>query len=272
MRPSPLTHGLLALALGLFGSGCRADRELGNFEDEDEADDDTGTGAMAPDVPSSECLPRSVEFVGGCAAAEKCRYVVDPEFGPTGQCVPVIGEGSAGEPCTVAGESDTCTTGALCWAIDPQTGEGVCIDYCTAFLVCDNPDKTCLVGEDGLLALCLDPCLPTEPDACPPGWGCYDSPAGRWGCDFDQSGEAGGHGSPCACVNCCDPGLICVTAGQVDAPECLADGAFGCCAEVCELALDGQPEPLCPTENETCRAYEIDQVPVGYEQVGVCGL
>lgn len=265
---APICSSWSALLAVVVLLGCRdGSRELGNFEDDAE-----DTGGVLPDLLEAECLPRSTGFVGGCGADEKCGYVVDAEFGPTGRCVPLIDEGLTGEPCTVIGESDTCRSGALCWAIDPETSEGVCIDYCTAFLTCDNPDKVCLVAEEGLLALCLDPCLPTEADACPPGWGCYDSPAGRWGCDRDYSGEGGGHGSPCECINCCDPGLICEPAGLIDAPDCMVEGAIGCCAEVCELATEGQPEPICPGEGETCRAYYTDQVLAGYEHVGVCRL
>ncbi|MFV8754274.1 hypothetical protein ACNOYE_27330 [Nannocystaceae bacterium ST9] len=247
---------------------CReGGRELDNFEDE------VGeTGGLPPDLPAIECLPRAMGFVGDCGEDEKCRYLVDPEFGPTGRCVPLIAEGQPGEPCTVSGESDTCRSGSLCWAIDPASDEGVCVDYCSAFLACAADEQACLVGEDGLLALCLDRCVPTDPDACSPGWGCYDSPAGAWGCDRDQSGEAGSHGSPCECVNCCDPGLVCVSAGQVDTPECMAEGAVGCCAEVCELPEQGGPDVACPTENEQCRAYYVDPIPTGYEQVGVCRL
>jgi hypothetical protein len=248
--------------------GCRdGGRSLGNFED------DVGdTVGVPPDLFEPECLPRSVGFVGGCADDEKCGYVVDPELGSTGRCVPLVGQGVVGDPCTRVGESDTCGDGMLCWAVDPATDEGVCIEYCTAFLSCENTDKVCVVAEDGLLALCLDPCLPTVPDACPPGWGCYDSPAGRWGCDRDYSGAGGGHGSPCECVNCCDPGLICEPAGLVDAPDCMVEGAIGCCATVCELPDEGEAEPTCPSENESCEAYYGEQVLAGYEKVGVCRL
>jgi hypothetical protein len=262
---APIRSYASALLALVVAWGCRDARSLGNFEDDAE-----DSGGAPPDLLQPECLPRSTGFVGGCATDEKCGYVVDPEFGPTGRCVPLLGESSTGEPCTVVGESDTCSEGALCWAIDPETGEGVCTDYCTAFLTCDNEAKACVVAEDGLLALCLDPCLPTEPDACPPGWGCYDSPAGRWGCDRDYSGDGGGHGSLCECVNCCDPGLVCEPAGLVDAPECVVEGAIGCCAEVCELVAEGEPEPICPGEGESCRAYYVDQVLEGYERVGVC--
>lgn len=265
----PIRSSPWALAWVLVVMGCsERGRELANFED-----DIGDTGGAPPDLPKLECLPRSVGFVGGCGPDEKCNYVVDPEFGPTGRCVPLLGEGRAGEPCTVTGESDSCESGAVCWAIDPQTQVGLCTNYCTAYLTCDDEAKVCLVGEDGVLALCLDPCIPTEPDACPPGWGCYDSPSGRWGCDRDYSGQGGAHGRPCECVNCCDPGLICLPAALVDRPECMLEGATGCCAAVCELPADGQTEPpICPTENESCQAYYADDVLFGYEQVGICRL
>lgn len=270
----PLAAWALASALGLLGCSGAGARELGNFEDE-QGDE----GAAPPDLPELECLPRSTELAGGCDDGQKCRYLVDPELGPISRCVPVVGDAAPGEPCMVAGETDTCRSGAQCWAIDPADEVGECRAYCDAFLTCQGQADdalVCIVADDGLLALCLDACVPTEPDACPPGFGCYDSPAGRWGCDRDQSGASGAHGTPCECANCCDPGLICVPAAMVDAPECMVEGAGGCCAAVCELPEIGSDpsEPVvCPTEAERCRAHDQDDVvQIGYERVGVCRL
>lgn len=257
---------------------CReGTRELGNFEDE-QGDDESGD---PPDLPQSECLPRALELVGdSCGEGQKCRYVVDPQLGPLGRCVPLLGELAPGEACSVTGESDDCQAGSQCWAIDPSDGIGVCTEYCDTFLTCDTqegePNEVCIVADDGLLALCLDRCVPTEPEPCPPEFGCYDSAAGRWACDRDLSGEGGGHGSPCDCTNCCDPGLVCVPASEVDDPACMVEGATGCCASVCELpdpeADPPQEPPACPSELETCVPYIVDFVLIGYERVGVCRL
>lgn len=262
-----------ALVLCAMLLGCREGMREGNFEDEQGSED----SGEPPDLPKSECLPRSLELGGGgCEDGEKCRYVVDPQLGPLGRCVPQLGELAVGEPCTIVGESDECQAGAQCWSIDPDGGVGVCTSFCGTFLTCTGDDDVCIVAADGLLALCLDRCVPTDPEPCPPAFGCYDSPAGRWACDRDLSGEAGAHGSPCACSNCCDPGLVCAPAADVDDPACMVEGATGCCASVCELpdpeADPPEGPPTCPSELETCQPYVEDFVLIGYERVGVCRL
>ncbi len=258
------TKRLGVLLLGLSISGCGDPRaSLGGFED------DAGeTGSTPPDLPTLECLPREFDT---CGPDRKCMFVRDAGDGPLARCVPLLGEGKAGDPCTLEGESDTCAEGRLCWAIDPATEVGTCVDNCGWDLSCDDPTDTCIVGNEGVLAICLDACDPLDASTCAEGFGCYDSASGRWACDRDYSGDDGAHGSPCECMNCCDPGLVCVPAAFVDDPACALEGATGCCAEVCRLPEDDEPDPECPTELERCRAYyDADQVLMGYEHVGVC--
>lgn len=242
---------------------CSPRDELGGFED-DGRDGEQGE-ALPPDLPQSACDPRRTD---GCGVDHKCRYVVDPELGPLNRCVPLIGDGIAGDPCELSGDSDSCANHHLCWMLD-DAGHGTCVEYCSTALACGDPLALCAVSNDGLLPLCLTRCDPLLQD-CPAGQGCYPDDYQRWACDRDQSGQAGEHGDACACLNCCDPGRICLPGAVIDADGCGGDdGAAGCCGDLCMLG-EGMDE-MCTADNERCEAYYAGgSVQMGYELVGVC--
>jgi hypothetical protein len=253
--------GLVAMVIAV---GCGSGVTSGGFED----DLDTGD-ASPPDLPQPECDPLRDD---ACEAGLKCSYVIDPELGPTNRCVKLLGEGLAGEPCSQLGDSDDCADQHLCWAIDDD-GLGMCVGFCSPTLTCESELDTCSVSNGDLLSLCLRACDPIAQD-CGPEWGCYADDYGRWACDRDRSGIGGAHGEPCECLNCCDPGLVCMPGALVDADGCGPDGAAGCCANLCEVDPDGVPvDPVCPTELEGCVPfYESNTLLMGYEHVGICRL
>lgn len=251
----------MAVTLG----GCRSSTEPGGFED----DLDTGE-ATPPDLLQSECDPRRE---GDCEDGFKCSHVVDPELGPSNRCVALLGDGLAGDPCEQIGESDDCADHHLCWATDVDGLAGVCVSFCSSTLTCDSPLDTCSVSNQDLLSLCLPKCDPIAQD-CAPDWACYPDDYQRWACDRDRSGDGGAHGQACTCLNCCDPGLICLSGALVDAEGCGSEGAAGCCAQLCALE-DGVPvaESPCPTEIERCEPFhDSSATPLGYEHIGICRL
>ena len=259
-----LALGLVILVVSALAGACRASVEPGGFED----DLDTGE-ASPPDLQVPECDPLRDD---DCENGQKCSYVVD-EFGPTNRCVELHGEGLAGEPCQQIGDSDDCANHHVCWGTDAG-GIGVCAAFCSTTLTCESELDTCSVSNDDLLSLCLLACDPIVQD-CPPEWGCYADDYQRWACDSDRSSDEGSHGDPCDCLNCCDPGFVCISGALVDAVGCGPDGAAGCCTKVCELDDDGVPvdDPPCPTVLEDCEAfYDPDAVLQGYEHVGICEL
>jgi hypothetical protein len=261
----PLVPGpaLLLAGLALLLVACGGQSPLGGFED----DLDTGD-APTPDLPQSECDPRRDNQ---CDEGLKCSFVVDPEYGPLNRCVPVIGGGLAGEPCWRSETSDSCASHHICWAVDGE-GQGVCVEFCSLALKCLDPVMTCSVSNGDLLSLCLPKCDPLLQD-CAEGWACYPDDFDRWACDRDQSGLDGEHGDPCACINCCDPGLVCTNGGLVDDPRCGFGGAPSCCTDVCALE-DGMPvEGICSSEAERCESFYDDGVVLmGYDHVGLCRL
>ena len=254
-----LLLGLTTVAL----AACSRIESQGEFGDEgtDEGE------ALPPDLLQSECDPRQSNE---CEPGQKCGYVVDPEHGPTNRCVELLGEGVDGDPCQKIGDSDDCANEYICWATDAEGLDGVCVHFCNPALLCDLPGQICSVSNGATLPLCLPRCNPLIQD-CEPGWGCYADPGGRWACDRDQSGPSGAHGDACACLNCCDPGLICRSGARVEAEGCGEGGAAGCCAELCQVQDPPPLEPQCPTELESCEPfYEPDATMADLEDVGVC--
>jgi hypothetical protein len=254
-----MTRATMVLA-SLAVLGCHTSGSAGEFDDDagiDEGD--------PPDLPQPQCDPRRVD---DCPSGQKCSYVVDAELGPTNRCVDLLGEKIQGDSCELIGDSDDCAAHRICWATDPD-GHGICIDFCDAALTCESDAMICSVASDGLLPLCLPRCDPLAQD-CFLGWGCYPDPGQRWVCDVNRSGATGVHGDPCECLNCCDPGLVCVSGSNVDAEGCGGeDGAVGCCAQICEL----EQELMCPSEAEQCEAfYDPDAVMEGFENLGICQL
>jgi hypothetical protein len=248
------------LLVSLAVLGCSTSGNAGDFEDDTGADE-----GQPPDLPQQECDPRRFE---DCPSGQKCTYVVDAEQGPSNRCVDLLGEKLEGESCQQIGDSDDCAAHRICWATDPE-GHGICIGFCDTALDCENEALVCSIASEGLLPLCLPGCDPLV-QYCLPGWGCYPDPGQRWVCDVDRSGAMGVHGDPCECLNCCDPGLVCMSGSMVDAEGCGGEGgAAGCCGQVCDL----EQEVMCPTELEQCEAfYDPDAVMLGFENVGICRL
>ena len=255
------------LGLGPGPLACSTTAAPGGFED-DLGDDGE---PVPPDLPESECDPRRMD---DCDEGQKCTHVLDPALGPINRCVALLGEAVAGEACERVGDSDTCANHHICWATDAAGEGGVCKAFCSPSLQCEADEDVCSVSNGGALSLCLLRCDPlADPSACPPDWGCYADDYLRWACDRDQSGDAGGHGSPCACINCCDPGFICMPGALVDAEGCGDESAPGCCGAVCELGDELPVEGVCPSEAETCSLfYPGGEAPAGYDRVGVCEL
>lgn len=182
-----------------------------------------------------------------------------------------------GQACSVVDSvtsgRDDCSTGAMCWDVDPETFEGVCVPFCGPEgdePVC--PEGTgCMLDGFGVLALCLPPCDPLEPATCtadetcrffpssdaafciPDGGGQVLSPTIQCGdgdeaCAADEvcisAANYGGCGSPTCCTRWCD----------LDAPDADAQCAAGRPDHACVAVFDDRPAPP------------------GYEHLGVCAV
>lgn len=178
--------------------------------------------------------------------------------------------GLPGDPCTVTDNGvsgiDSCEEGAMCWNVDPETNEGVCVGFCDGSpdnFSCTEQNTTCVIANQGVLILCVPTCDPLlqncEGELCIPN----PTDADYFVCILDASGEEGAYGDPCEFANACDPGLVCLDAPYV--PGCQASG---CCTPFCNL----MEEYTCPGQGQECIAWHEEMVPPGYENVGVCGI
>jgi hypothetical protein len=184
-------------------------------------------------------------------------------------CTPIARDPQGiGDPCdgsqTLEGVDD-CDIHMMCWDVDPDTDEGECVGFCIGNEVefsCADPNATCHVPAEGVLALCLPNCHPLD-EPCDEGDLCVPS-NDTFVCAPDASGEGGAAGDPCEFINVCDPGLFCANAESV--PGC-AD--IGCCAAFCDLTA-GDPCPGAAEGVECVAWFEEGSAPAGYEALGAC--
>jgi hypothetical protein len=183
--------------------------------------------------------------------------------------VPITGDQTAGEPCTLGGPlagSDDCDANSVCFDVMELGGEliGTCHAFCSGpvdFPECPE-SSTCELVADGHLPICIPDCDPLAQD-CGPEQGCY------WdGTHFlcVPSSESLAAGESCEFSNACAPGLICAAAESL--PDC---EGVGCCSPFCHLELgDTQCEALPGT---SCVSFfEEGMAPAAYENVGLCIL
>ncbi|MCA9704238.1 MAG: hypothetical protein KDK70_00115 [Myxococcales bacterium] len=207
----------------------------------------------------SKCMPWAIDG-GSVWNHTRCSEIIDHP-------------GHPGDACTVEGSGvsgiDTCDLGVQCWNADPVTNVGTCVSMCTGDEndpQCTEPATTCTIANDGLIALCLEPCLPLGP-GCPTGQACV--PVGEtWVCALVASDPVGTQGAPCEFINGCDPGLVCVNPSGV--PGCA--GAVGCCTELCDLSDPaGSDQCSGAAVGQQCLPWYLGGMsPSGYESVGLC--
>jgi hypothetical protein len=223
---------------------------------------------------SSLCTVVCDVFSQDCPTGDKCAAFANDGNGSWNDtiCVSVVPDpAQVGEPCTVEGSPtsgrDDCDFGAMCWGIDEQN-HGTCIPLCTGSPeapICDDPAKTCLIGNAGVLNLCLDTCDPLAP-TCAANEACLANPSDdqTFVCVVDASNESGKQHDPCFFANACDPGLVCVDASPIrqctDSPNC--------CQPFCDLTAP-DPDAVCG-DPLVCVPYFPDDPPADHADLGVC--
>lgn len=283
--------------LGL-GAGCGPMIELEEGSETGDADSTTTTNPLPPPPPGTTTVPppgdttgsaddTGSNFVGAddgfrdepcdlfeqnCPLGEKCMPWANDggnSWNAT-RCVPIVDDPDAvGEPCAVEGGPtsglDTCGLGAMCWDVDPETGEGTCTAMCIGSPeepVCMDPNDWCSISGDGAITLCFPWCDPLAQD-CPEGQACYGV-NDVFSCVPDAGGDTGAPGDACEYINVCDPGNFCANADAV--PDC--PGNVGCCSPFCDLT---DPVPSCLPGQECVPWYGENPVPTGAnEDVGAC--
>lgn len=229
---------------------------------------DGATGSSTGPGPGATCIPLAQD----CPAGYKCAaYATEgsPSWNEA-KCVPVVGDGVDGEPCTAEGLTgvDSCAKGYMCWNIEQETGFGTCVAQCSGTWgepMCSEPWTTCVFSSLAVLALCLPTCSPLL-QMCEVGEMCLPSQVpNSFVCVPDASGDEGQLFDPCEYANACDPGLVCTNPEL--AVEC-DPMAPGCCLPFCEIGSDG-----CPGAGQECLPwYMPGEAPPMLENVGICGV
>lgn len=218
------------------------------------------------------------QFAQDCPDGEKCM----PWASDGGnswdalKCSPVArNPGKPGEPCTVEGSGvsgiDDCELGAMCWSVDADTKEGVCVAMCDGSLVeptCADPGTTCLISNQDVLTLCLPICDPLL-NECAADEVCIPNPVDgdKFLCVVDASGEEGQEFDGCDTINSCDPGFVCGDAEL--AVECEQAPLGRCCLAFCDVTMPA----ACNGQGAQCVAWhEEGMAPEGLEHVGVCRI
>ncbi|RMG96003.1 MAG: ribulose phosphate epimerase [Deltaproteobacteria bacterium] len=233
----------------------------------------TGGGGfiIEPDLPPAiECDV----WTQDCGPGEKCTAWANnggTSWNAT-KCVPVdpnpVGPG---ETCVAQGGGasgvDNCEKGSMCWRVDPQTEEGVCVPLCTCSPntpVCTDTTTTCVITNEGVLNLCLPLCDPLDDPPCADGDVCIPSPNGDgFVCVVDASAGVK-VGDPCTYANACPHGSICVDSSLL--ADCFD---VACCSPVCDLDAPAG----CPGAGETCQPFfPPGQAPMCLEDAGLCRL
>ncbi len=255
-----------------------------NPTDPTDATDTDPTDPTDPDTSDSDETSFIVEPDGGGVAVECDVWTDDCPEGE--KCMPWANDGGnswnatrcsplddapgqIGDACSVEGSGvsgiDSCDTRSMCYYVDPDTSEGVCVGFCegTPQAPTCGADFICTIVNDGVLTLCRPECDPLLQDcdgtaACLPATG-----AEGFTCIIDASGEGGAYQDPCEFINACDPGLFCANAELV--PGCVGTG---CCSDFCDLS-----EANCNDAAQECLPwFEEGATPPGLEDVGACGL
>lgn len=241
----------------------------------DEPNASAGVLDDRPDVPGAlACDP----WAQNCPDGEKCAPWASTEDGAWNatKCVPVDPDPARpGESCNAveSGTSgiDDCELGSFCWAVDPETLEGICVAQCQGTETdptCPPPGTICSITNGGSLTLCLRECSPALED-CPPGQACYDV-GNAFICAPESPHSSGSYGQSCDQIAVCDPGLFCAEAQSV--PECKGGDATGCCSPFCDLT-DRDPDATCAAFSPTLACvpwFEPGTAPEGYEHLGGC--
>lgn len=230
--------------------------------DGDGGDGDDGSMTFVPDedfAQASECDP----WAQDCPEDEKCvAYASTGGNWDANKCVPIMGDGQEGDPCTYNGaveSTDDCAAGHWCWNVNEEN-LGVCTALCTGSPddpVCE-PGFGCSIANEGSINICLPTCDPLLQD-CPAGTVCFYDFGGNFVCAFNTQDIP--EGEPCGFINDCAAGGVCLGAEAL--PEC--NGA-SCCVAFCDLT-----DPVCLIDGTECTPFfEEGTEPPGYEDVGVC--
>ena len=233
------------------GSGSGGVGTAGDDDDDDDdtAGDDSGGPATSGigfiEMPDGGGAAFECDiFAQDCPEGEKCMPWANDggsAWNAT-RCSPIEGDpGQPGDACTVDGSGvsglDNCDIGGMCWDVDPEVLTGFCVALCSIGDVPCPDANSCVIANDGALAVCLPTCDPLAQD-CDGGHGCYPFRNGDTSFACVPEGllvEVGQQVPPM-----CPPGSTDVDGALLASCD---DDAEVCCATFCDPAA-----PVCEGE------------------------
>jgi hypothetical protein len=251
---------LLLLALACGGSPPASEGSEGS--ESSTQSDASETNSAESSVMDEPDLPQTCEpLAQDCPDGQKCvPHQSDGGLYGTNKCVPVLGDGAPGEPCTpgTAEETDDCDASSVCWYLGESGGvvSGTCQPLCTG-----SPEQPscpdgwyCSDYGDDVRYICEWMCDPIAQN-CADGEACYGSNTEDFLCLNAGNRPAG---EWCSYTNDCAPGVLCL-------PTCAGES---CCTGICDLELgNAQCDAVPGTE---CVSLYEGQPPAGFENVGIC--
>jgi hypothetical protein len=242
--------------------GAMTDTETDTDDSPDDSPTTSGSFYAGPEPDWGEGPSWCDPFAQDCPEGEKCvPYSYSGGTWDANKCVPIVGDGQPGEPCTYGGTIeaiDDCDGSGMCWNVVEIEGElvGTCTAFCTG--TPDNPqcdgDASCLIANQGSITLCIDSCDPQAQD-CPDGQVCGWSGSG-YTCLPDAPPGQSCEASECPANSLCVQGQL--------LPECESSA---CCAQYCSVS-----QPMCDQPGTVCVPLYDRDPPPGAEDVGVCLL
>jgi hypothetical protein len=241
--------------------------------DTTDADTDTNTNGFVQDGDLWPTEPAPCDpFVQNCLDGEKCVAHGAAGQGWIGyECVPVLGDKGAGEPCTYDGYevgTDDCDATSACFDLFAGAGpfEGTCTPLCGG--TADDPECDpgfgCYLSQSVTQTVCIaiwcDPLL----DACEGMTDCHWI-GDTFAC-INPLGAAG-IGEPCTEPRDCLAPSTCMNAAVV--PACVE---ASCCAPLCRLELGDAPCEAALPGTACVPFFEPDTAPEWFAHVGVCVL
>ncbi|MBL4689757.1 MAG: ribulose phosphate epimerase [Nannocystaceae bacterium] len=248
--------------------GVGSDSETDASSDEDTGDENSGT-FIVMDTDGDNIAPQCDVWSQDCPEGEKCAAYVEGGGNAwnSTKCVAVADSpATPGAECMAEGGAsglDDCDYGSMCWGVGEE-GVGYCVSLCTADAdnpICEDPNTSCVIVNDGVLNLCLLECNPLIQDCQADGESCYPAPAG-FTCAPDVS-QGAGSGEVCSGINTCTGGTFCTDAAGL--PAC--DGPT-CCTSFCDTEADD----VCDGGTECLALFDEGEAIPGLETLGGCLL
>lgn len=252
-----------------------------------DTEEESDLGPCAEAVTQDAC--EALDF--GLDAEEQCAWISEIytsdntcslDTSPIGRCITMqyFGDGCVSSPCV--GDENVYRRdrgdGTFEWFASSVCGsEPVGFSQCLydgANEVEPGCGCVCEGLGGGVPGVECDPLGDACPDTSTVSQECEPNATGEsWSCFPQNAGTSPSYGDECWPEDspsvACTGQNICLDADGLGVAGCDGGEGGGCCTMLCDLFDDFNP---CPDEGQVCAPFYADDVPEGYEHVGICRL